>query len=110
MHLERISFTDKGRQRLREYHKNIPSLTPHQLASRFESEFGRRVSNSSVYDILSDKYAYLDNAEASNATRRNRGPQWVELEDALFQWWQGIQPRDITGKELKVKANEIWQI
>jgi Tc5 transposase DNA-binding domain len=37
-----------------------------------------------------------------------RGPQWVQLEDALFRWWQETQPRDVIGKELKVKAAELW--
>jgi hypothetical protein len=107
---QRISFTDKERQRLREYHTNNPSFTPQQLASWFGIEFGRKVSNSSVYDILSDKYAYLDDAEASDAARRKKGPQWVELEGALFKWWQDVQPREVTGKELRNKANEIWQV
>ena len=107
---QRIAFTDIERQRLRLYQRNYPSLTPHQLASWFESEYGRKVSNSSVYDILSDKYAYLDNAEATNAVRKKKGPQWAELEGALFKWWQDVQPRDVTGRELKTKANELWQM
>jgi hypothetical protein len=107
---KRIAFTDKDRQSLRLYHRSYPSLTPQQLASWFESEYGRKVSNSSVYDILSEKYAYLDNAEATDAVRKKKGPQWAEVEDALFKWWQDVQPRDVTGKELKNKANEIWQM
>jgi hypothetical protein len=106
---QRISFTDVERQRLRGYDQDHPSLTRHQLASWFKTEFGRRVSNSSICDMLSDKYAYLDTAEASDTTRRNRGPQWVELEDSLFKWWQEVQPCDVSGKELRLKANEIWQ-
>jgi hypothetical protein len=106
----RIAFTDIERQRLRLYHRSYPSLTPHQLASWFESEYGRKVSNSSVYDILSDKYAYLDNTEATDAVRKKKGPQWAELEDALFKWWQEVQPRDVTGRELKTKANNLWQM
>lgn len=106
---QRISFTDAERQMLRRYHKDQPSLTPQQLASWFQGELGRKVSNSSIYDILSEKYAYLDDTEASDTSRRNRGPQWMELEDALFQWWRRVQPRDVTGKELKSRANEIWR-
>jgi Fission yeast centromere protein N-terminal domain/Tc5 transposase DNA-binding domain len=106
---QRKSFTDLERQRLRLYHHNYPSLTPQQLASWFESETGRRVANSSVYDILSDKYAYLDSTEATVAVRKKKGPQWADLEDALFQWWLDLQPRNINGKQLKTKATEIWQ-
>jgi hypothetical protein len=106
---QRTSFTDKERQRLRCYHNSYPCLTPQQLASWFESEIGRRVATSSIYDMLSEKYAYLDNAEATDALRKKKGPQWAELEDALFLWRQAVQPHDVTGKELKTKANEIWQ-
>jgi len=106
---QRISFTDKERQRLRLYHRSHPSLPPCQLGSWFKDQFGKKVSKPSIYDILSDKYAYLDNAKATDAVRKRKGPQWAELEDALFKWWQAVQPRDVTGKELKTKASEIWQ-
>lgn len=106
---QRKCFTDIERQRLRLYHRNYPSATPHQLASWFESEFGRRVSNSSVYDILSAKYAYLDTTEATDAVRKKKGPQCPELEEDLYKWWQEVQPREVNGRELRMKANEIWQ-
>jgi len=105
---QRKSFTDKERQRLRLYHKSYPTLTPHQLALWFEKEFGRRVSNSSVYDILSAKYAYLDTTEATDAVRKKKGPQCPELEEELYRWWQEVQPRDVNGKELRMKASDIW--
>jgi hypothetical protein len=105
---QRIAFTDIERQKLRCYHNSYPSLSPPQLALWFESQFGRKVSNSSVYAILSNKYAYLDDTEATDAVRKKKGPQWAELEDTLFKWWQDVQPRDVTGKELKIKANELW--
>jgi hypothetical protein len=106
---QRKCFTDRERQRLRLYHRNHPGATPHQLASWFEGEFGRRVSDSSVYDILSAKYAYLDTTEATDAVRKKKGPQCPELEEELYKWWQEVQPREANGRELRTKANEIWQ-
>jgi hypothetical protein len=106
---KRKSFTDVERQRLRLYHYTYPGLPTPQLASWFESELGRKVSNSSVHDILSQKYAYLDSAEATYSLRKKKGPQWAELEDALFKWWQEVRPREVTGRELKLKAEEIWK-
>lgn len=107
---QRTSFTDIERQELRAHHQNYPATSRPALASWFELSFGRKISVSSVHDILSDKYAYLDDVEATAATRKQRGPQWRDLEDALFRWWQEEQPRRPTGKELKDKANELWQL
>ena len=105
---QRISFTDIERQRLRIQHQSLTGQTPHTLALWFEGEFGRKISTSSVYDILSHKYSYLDNTKATD-TRKNRAAQWPKLEDALFNWWQAVQPREPTGKELKNKSIELWQ-
>jgi hypothetical protein len=105
---QRISFIDIERQGLRAHHQKYPATSRPALASWFELQFGRRINVSSVHDILSNKYAYLDNAEATGATRKQRGPQWRDLEDALFKWWQEEQPRRPTGKELKEKATELW--
>lgn len=107
---QRISFTDIERQGLRKHHQKYPATSPPALTSWFELQFGRKISVSSVHDILSDKYAYLDNTKATGATRKQRRPQWQDLEDALFRWWQEEQPRRVTGKELKDKANELWKL
>lgn len=107
---QRISFTDIERQGLRTHHQKYPATSRPALASWFELQFGRRISVSSVHDILSNKYAYLDNAEATGATRKQRGPQWRDLEDALSKWWQEEQPRRPTGKQLKEKATELWRL
>jgi hypothetical protein len=107
--MQRNAFTDIERQRLRRQRQKYPSTTPQALASWFELEFSRKISASSVHDILSDKYARLDNTEATDATRKQRGPQWPDLEDGLSKWWQEVQPRHVDGKELKDKAKELWQ-
>jgi hypothetical protein len=107
---QRTSFTDIERQGLRAHHQKYPATSRPALASWFELQFGRKISVSSVHDILSDKYAYLDNGEATAATRKQRGPQWRDLEDTLFRWWHNEQPRRVTGKELKDKANELWRL
>lgn len=106
---KRSAFTDIERQKLRSHHQKYPGTSLAALASWFELQFGRKISTSSVYDILSNKYAYLDVSEASHATRRQRSAQLPDLEEALFKWWQEAQPRHVNGKELKDKANEIWQ-
>jgi hypothetical protein len=105
---QRIPITDIERQQLRKHEKEHPTLTQEGLISWFEQEFGRKISGSSISDTLSNKYSYLDNGEARDGGRK-KGPQWPELEDALFQYWQDAQPRNVTGPELKMKATELWQ-
>jgi hypothetical protein len=107
---QRTSFTDIERQGLRAHCQKYPATSRPALALWFELQFGRKIGVSSVHDILSDKYTYLDNEEATAAMRKQRGPQWRDLEDALFKWWQEQQPCRPTGKELKGKANELWQL
>jgi hypothetical protein len=105
----KIPITDIQRQRLRVYHGNNPSLTLQGLISWFEREYGRTIPLSSVSSILSDKYAYLDNSHATDATRKTRGPQCAELEEALFRYWQELQPCTVNGSELRSKAIELWK-
>jgi hypothetical protein len=104
---KRIPITEIERKSLRAHHTAHPDLTHKHLITWFASVYAREISSSSVSESLSEKYSAVDNAEATG-TKRKRGPQWVQLEDSLFEFWNESQPRDITGKELKMKAAALW--
>jgi hypothetical protein len=105
----RNHFTDVERQRLRLQHKNRPSLTHQGIIAWFEQEFKRRISLSSVSEILSSKYSHLDDLHLSVTTRKKGRLQWAKIDDALFKHWKDLQPRNITLAELRAKAMEIWE-
>ena len=81
----------------------------------FESQFNQQIRPSTVSDILSDRYIYLDNrpvhpATDKHPTYRQRPANWPILEDILYQWQQGIESRNglVTGDMLIEKARQIW--
>ena len=78
-------------------------------AKWFES--GCRITQSTVSESLSDRFAYLDAIVTSNiASFRQRQPQWPILEAILFKWYRQIEQQGgiVTGDILLLKAKEIW--
>jgi hypothetical protein len=51
----------------------------------WNSQYGYTLNSTTTSDILSSKYAFLDNSDSTKVanTKRDRGPKWEVLEAAL---------------------------
>ena len=84
----RKPLSDAERQAVRRFYQNTKP-TPKQAAisAWFESEYSRKLPQSTISDTLSTKYAYLDIAtKASSTAFRQRPGKWPLLEKILFSW------------------------
>ena len=82
----------------------------------WEAKHRAKIHRSTLSDILSDKWAHLDDLDLSkhiSSTKRNRKPAWATLEAALIEWQirydkhPGSGPT--TGDLLRYKATEFWE-
>ena len=75
--------------------------------------YGYELSPSTCCEILSEKWAYLDDTPISTGQDPaiRRGGQWKELEEALFEWEQRYEAGDnpLTGAMFRQKAEEFWR-
>ena len=75
--------------------------------------YGYVLNSSTCSDILSEKWAHLDDTpiSADQDPVRGRGGQWKELEKALFEWVQRHEAENnpLTGAILRQKAQEFWR-
>ena len=110
--MPRHPISDEQRKALRRwYQRQHPKPRQSDAAKWFEIKFGHRITQSTVSESLSDRFAYLDTPSTSNTTSfRQRQPQWPLLEAILFEWNRQIEQQGgvVTGDILLVKAQEIW--
>lgn len=110
----RLPFTNKQRQELRKYHADHPELYASTLSQWFETQYGRYISQSSISEILSTKYSYLDGAQLKpleeNAHRATPAA-YPLLEEALFQVHQLLiqDQQQTTSTVLKKAARRLWR-
>lgn len=108
----REAFTDAQRVALRQQHREWPLQTQKELCEWFENKFGKPINQTSVSKVLSKRYIHLDSLGEGAGTdrKRQRRPQFEELEAALAQWHIQEQYRlPITGDLLKIKASWFWR-
>ena len=76
----------------------------------FDSQFHRRITQSTVSESLSSRFDSLDNTTATFRARARTG-QWPDLEKVLYLWQQQIEERGgiTSGELLRQKALQIWQ-
>lgn len=79
----------------------------------FLDQYQTRVSQSTISESLSTRFAYLDGAPQAHdqeARRRRRDATWLQLEAVLFDWQKLIEQRGgvTTGEVLQEKAKQIW--
>jgi hypothetical protein len=92
--MPRQSVSNKERKALRQWYQcQHPKPRQSDAARWFESTFGRRITQSTVSESLSDRFTYLDATVTSNISFRQRQPQWPILEAILFEWHQQIVSR-----------------
>ena len=79
---KRAAFTESEKAALRQQHQQHRLSTQKELSAWFESQFGKPIRQVSVSEILSSRYSHLDQA-IEPARKKQRKPQYQELEDAL---------------------------
>jgi hypothetical protein len=109
----RRAFTDLERRNIRARNRTHPGPQQH-LISWIKETTGRTVNQSSISEILSPKFDYLDNPLHKSkhlGSQRHYHGDWPDLEHALFEWQQRMQHKKaiITGDILKSKAQELWK-
>lgn len=109
---KKISISRDERRELRRYRQSRKHLTQNALIVWFHDRFGRRINQSTVSDSLSDKYKYLDDITSGSgdlSRRRERKPQWEDLDRALLAWVEASQSSVIiTDEVLKEKARRFF--
>jgi hypothetical protein len=108
----RVGITEAQKQALRTWAFNqTPRAKGSVCAQWFERTYGRKLSQSSVSEILSKKFEYLDTKTASaSARRRQHAPRWPILEEQLVAWLDS-QPTDArppTAEAMLKHARELW--
>ena len=109
----RRAITDAERKAVRVYHAqaNHPKPSGKALVNFFLESFNHRPSESTISDILSSQYSYLDGGHPLRLEQKKiRVANWVDLEDCLFEWQQRMESKraTVTGDLLKGMARQFW--
>jgi DDE superfamily endonuclease/Fission yeast centromere protein N-terminal domain/Tc5 transposase DNA-binding domain len=107
----RFVISLEQKRAIRTHKKQHPKLSNLAIKQWFEDTYQQRIAPSSISDILSSKFEFLDDLQHRQLNRKhNRQEQWPELEDALFSWMQRTeQDLAISGEILRQKAEYFWK-
>ena len=112
--MPRTGISDEQRRALRAWYRHQPpSVRQIDAINWFEREYRHRLRQSTVSEILSQRYSYLDSqsiTSSSTSTFRHKQAQWPILEAILFDWHQLVEEQggEPTGDLIIAKAREIW--
>jgi hypothetical protein len=86
----RQAITNTQKRALRQFYQvaTLPKPKYEALQAWYQNEYGGSIRKSSISDILSSKYAYLDDDEFIKDQMRERPIKWGLLEECLFEWEQ----------------------
>ena len=104
-------ISDVQRKALRDWAHNQPRRpTQKACIAWFYAEYNHRLSQSTVSDILSSRYQYLDSKSNPSTSVRKGTGQWHDLESILYEWQHTLNLRGayISGDILIEKAHQIW--
>lgn len=109
----RRAISVEQKRALRAYKRANPSLSNINLRSWFYTTYKQQIALSSISEILSNRYAPLDNIPSEQPARagqrRFRREHLPELEDALFQWIQHAEQHiTISAETIREKAKFFW--
>lgn len=112
----RVISVDQKRS-LRAQKRRDPSLSNITLCEWFKSTYQQPIALSSVSEILSSRYAFLDDTSVSQRAptqrsdpKRLQREHWPELKDNLFQWMQRAEQHImICAITLREKAEFFWR-
>ncbi|OCK81340.1 hypothetical protein K432DRAFT_295728 [Lepidopterella palustris CBS 459.81] len=102
---KRIPIIAEQKAVLRAHHRSqYPPPDYKELSNWFQQQYNRPIARSSVSEILSSRYDYLDQSKFQPSTKRRRVKKWPELKTALIQWVRAIEDKvTLTGDLLKLK-------
>lgn len=103
--------SDVQRKALRDHvHSQPRRPTQKACIAWFYAQYNHRLSQSTVSDILSSQYQYLDSKSNPSTSLRKSTGQWQDLENILYEWQQTLDLRGayISGDILIEKAHQIW--
>jgi len=104
-------ISDIQRKALRDWAHNQPRRpTQKACIAWFYAEYNHRLSQSTVSDILSSQYQYLDSKSNPSTSIRKGTGQWHDLENILYEWQHTLNLRGayISSDILIEKARQIW--
>ena len=106
----RGGISEIQKKTLRDWARNQETRPRHAACiAWFERTYQKRITQSTVSNILSKKYVHLDSGPVSSALRKQI-PQWPLLEKELSDWLlqQQQAERIVNGDEVIAKARELW--
>lgn len=88
---------------LQQYKAAIPSLSLKSLQSWFESRHSHSISISSVQEIISPQYIFLDSFfKRPTSLKQIHHEHWLKLEAVLYKWISQAE------KDIPKSADIIW--
>ena len=105
-------ITTIQRKALRDWYNDDSKdkVTQNNCRMWWKREYNYVPGSASISEILSSKYAYLDDKEEASSIKREVIPKWPVLEDTLFEWEQRYEQASLTvnADVLRTKATELW--
>ena len=103
-----LSFAQ--RLAIRQYARAHPRLTQNQLREWFEYSFQRIITQPTISESLSSKFAHLDTDTPINPKQqRVRPAKYPHLEAALFEWHQRVEiDIPLSSEAIKEQARRFW--
>jgi len=91
----RVAISSAQRAALRRHAQANPTLRHRQLVEWFQSQFSHKISQGTISDSLSQRWAYLDTQTNFPADRRReRVSVYPELEKCLLAWFDNFESVD----------------
>jgi hypothetical protein len=113
--MPRNAITDQQRSALRRWYEDQgPSVRQIDAINWFESQYGRRLRQSTVSESLAERYSHLDAPHSvpttSSSRYRNKQQHWPVLEAILLDWQHHVERQGGTVPDelLIEKAKAIW--
>jgi len=110
--MARTAISDRQRKALRTYYRSqTPRPRQRDCINWWREQFGGVIRQSSISEILSDRYSFLDEQIIpTDNSFRQRISEWPLLEEILSSWQARIEARGgvTSGDILTAKAREIW--
>ena len=110
---KRYAISERQKQALRRAKAANSLMTQQQLREWFQNEFGRPISQSTVTEILSKRYNYLDNETISKNTVpvfRRVNADYPILEKALVEYVDMLNRKklNVNGEMIVEAAKRLW--
>ena len=111
---KRYAISDRQKQALRRAKVANPSWTQQNLRQWFQHEYGRSIAQSSVAEILSNRYDRLDSQSFSwrvqVLTYRERKAGYPALEKALAEYIDqlNLKKMNVNGDIIMEAAHRLW--